>query len=67
MAKANVASPAEPEVVQTSVDPMAAEGLLATARLGERIKKLRLKLSIAAGDGPRGADAAQPGADLAGV
>jgi transcriptional regulator with XRE-family HTH domain len=46
MAKAieNV-SPTE-EVTQASVDPAAAEDLLAAARLGERIKKLRLKRSM---------------------
>jgi len=38
--------PAPEELVPPSVDPAAAEDLLATARLGERIKKLRLKRSM---------------------
>ena len=40
-----VASPFE-ELPQPSVDPVAAEGLLAAAHLGERIKRLRLKRSM---------------------
>ncbi len=50
MAKAvAVAEPAETiaeDNPNSSVDPMAAEDLLVTARLGERIKKLRLKRSM---------------------
>lgn len=45
MKTSTVATPFE-EVHQPSVDPAAAEGLLASAHLGERIKKLRLKRSM---------------------
>jgi len=46
MAKAAVAEPVLEEGAQISVDPTAAEDLLVSARLGERIKKLRLKRSM---------------------
>jgi transcriptional regulator with XRE-family HTH domain len=46
MAKAASATVPAPESEFPPVDPQSAEGLLAAARLGERIKKLRLKRSM---------------------
>jgi transcriptional regulator with XRE-family HTH domain len=45
-ALARKAAPAPATSAQPSVDPTSAESLLATAHLGERIKKLRLKRSM---------------------
>jgi transcriptional regulator with XRE-family HTH domain len=46
MAKSIAAAQTTDELAHPSVDPIAAEDLLAAARLGERIKKLRLKRSM---------------------
>jgi transcriptional regulator with XRE-family HTH domain len=46
MAKSSANIPTSEEATSPSVDPASAEGLLAAAHLGERIKKLRLKRSM---------------------
>lgn len=45
-AAAGLSTTEQEEVLQASVDPSSAESLLAASRLGERIKKLRLKRSM---------------------
>ena len=72
------------ETQKTQVDPETAERFIAEKRIGERIKRLRLKKSMGlvelgkqygavrqfsfpTGDGPGGADAAEPLADCDGL
>ena len=72
------------ETQKSQVDAETTARVIAEKRIGERIKRLRLKKSMGLvelgkhtglsasflsqlGDGPRGADAAQPGADRHGL